>query len=104
MCIRRWTEHDPQEIWDTVQTCIEKALAEAQQQQGSLDVKAVGITNQRETTVVWDRTTGKVLHNAIVWHDGRTADLCAKMEREQGSKVCCRSPQEAVKPAALCQR
>ena len=88
-CICRWTEHDPQEIWDTVQTCTEKALAEAQRHHGSLDVKAVGITNQRETTVVWDRTTGKVLHNAIVWHDGRTADLCAKIEREQGSKVCC---------------
>jgi glycerol kinase len=52
-----------------------------------MQVLALGITNQRETCLVWDRNTGQPLHNALVWLDGRTSDLCARMEKELGSKV-----------------
>jgi len=67
-------EHDPEEIWAAVAATVRGAMAKAQ-----LSAKAVagiGITNQRETTVIWDRATGKPIHNAIVWQDRRTADLC----------------------------
>ncbi len=70
-------EHDPGEIWASVaattRAVIEKASAEAR------DIAAIGITNQRETVILWDRATGKPLHNAIVWQDRRTADLCASL-------------------------
>ena len=69
-----WVEHDPDDLWrSTVDTCraaLEKAGLQAS------DVAAIGITNQRETTLVWDRATGKPIHNAIVWQDRRTADFC----------------------------
>ena len=69
-----WVEHDPETIWtDTVATCRE-VLAQA-----SGAVAAIGITNQRETTVVWNRRTGRPIHNAIVWQDRRTAARCAEM-------------------------
>jgi glycerol kinase len=69
-----WVEHDPVEIWDAVVT----TLAELTR---SLDepVAAIGITNQRETTVVWDRRTGEPRHRAIVWQDRRTADRCREL-------------------------
>ena len=74
-----WVEHDAEEIWSaTVEVC-RGALARAK-----LDAKAlagIGITNQRETTVVWDRSTGKPIHNAIVWQDRRTADRCEALKR-----------------------
>ena len=74
-----WVEHDPEEIWQaTVEVC-RGALAKA-----GLDARAlvgIGITNQRETTVVWDRATGKPVHNAIVWQDRRTADACAELKK-----------------------
>ena len=74
-----WVEHDPEEIWSaTVEVC-RGALAKA-----GLDATAlagIGITNQRETTVVWERATGKPVHNAIVWQDRRTADYCAELKR-----------------------
>ena len=69
-----WVEHDPMEIWTRTDEVVKGALAK-----GNIDVAdiaAVGITNQRETTVVWDRRTGKPYYNAIVWQDTRTADLC----------------------------
>lgn len=59
----RWTEHEPMEIMDSVHTCIAETLKQA----GDVEVVAIGITNQRETTLVWDRVTGKPLYNAIVW-------------------------------------
>ena len=69
-----WVEHDPMEIWTRTDEVVKGALAK-----GNIDpadIAAVGITNQRETTVVWDRRTGKPYYNAIVWQDTRTADLC----------------------------
>lgn len=70
----------------TVQECMLKAFQEAEQKLGSVKIVAVGITNQRETTVVWNKQTGLPLYNAIVWLDTRTAELCEKMEQELGSK------------------
>ncbi len=69
-----WVEHDPQEIWDTTLTVCREAVAAAGQQ--SAEIAAAGITNQRETTLVWNRTTGEPLYNAIVWQDRRTAEFC----------------------------
>jgi glycerol kinase len=75
-----WVEHEPEDIWtSTVMVCrdaLEKAGLEAK------DIAAIGITNQRETTVVWDRATGKAVHRAIVWQDRRTADICAHLKGE----------------------
>ena len=70
-------EHDPEEIWAaTVATC-----ARGHRKAGltAKDVAGIGITNQRETTIIWDRATGKPIHNAIVWQDRRTADFCARI-------------------------
>ena len=75
-----WVEHDPEDIWNsTVSTCRE-ALRTANL--AARDIAAIGITNQRETTVVWDRSSGKAIHRAIVWQDRRTADVCAKLKGE----------------------
>ena len=68
-----WVEHDADEIWQNAQTVIKEAIAKAGIRAD--EIKAVGITNQRETTVAWDVQTGKALHNAIVWQDTRTADF-----------------------------
>jgi glycerol kinase len=72
-----WVEHDPEEILDRVRTCVRTALREADADAG--DLAAVGISNQRETTVVWDRRTGRPVHPAIVWQDTRTADAVARI-------------------------
>jgi glycerol kinase len=77
-----WVEHDPMEIWGSTQAVIEGALNKAQLKPA--DLAAIGVTNQRETTVVWDRTSGRPLHNAIVWQDTRTEDICAALRREGG--------------------
>ena len=69
-----WVEHDPEEIWETQVTVAHEALARAGVQ--ARNVAAIGITNQRETTVVWERKTGRPLSNAIVWQDRRTAAAC----------------------------
>ena len=70
-------EHDPEEIWASVLATVRAAMAQAGVT--AAQVAAIGITNQRETTVVWDRATGKPIHNAIVWQDRRTADVCASL-------------------------
>ncbi|HEX6286822.1 MAG TPA: glycerol kinase GlpK [Acidimicrobiia bacterium] len=77
-----WVEHDPTEIWDTTRRVIEEALGGASLQ--ASDLAGVGITNQRETTVVWDRATGVPVANAIVWQDTRTADLCSDLGGDEG--------------------
>src|SRR3982075_908118 len=70
-------EHDPEEIWASVLATVRAAMAQAGVT--AAQVAAIGITNQRETTVIWDRATGKPIHNAIVWQDRRTADACAEL-------------------------
>jgi len=77
-----WVEHDPLQIWARAREVIRGAL-----DKGRIDpreIAAVGVTNQRETTVVWDRKTGQPVYNAIVWQDTRTADICAALAREGG--------------------
>src|SRR3954468_3430850 len=73
-----WVEHDPQEIWASQIGVAVEALGRARL--SATDIAAVGITNQRETTIVWDRTTGEPVHNAIVWQDRRTADFCERLK------------------------
>ncbi len=75
-----WVEHNPEDIWQSTVDVARAALAEAQAD--GHRVVALGLTNQRETTVVWDRRTGKPIHNAIVWQDRRTAGLCRRLVAE----------------------
>jgi glycerol kinase len=72
-----WVEHNPEEIWAGVVATVRNAMASAGI--AAKDVAGIGITNQRETTIVWDRATGRPIHNAIVWQDRRTADACAAL-------------------------
>ncbi len=77
-----WVEHDPEEIWSNSVTVIEGALEKAGM--SSHDLTAVGITNQRETVVIWERASGRPVANAIVWQDTRTADLCDQLGEDVG--------------------
>jgi len=74
-----WVEHDPEDIWSSVVSTCKAALKQAKL--AATDIAAIGITNQRETVVVWDKATGLPIHNAIVWQDRRTAPLCAKLKK-----------------------
>jgi glycerol kinase len=76
-----WVEHDPMEIWSTQLGTAREAIARAGLQAG--DIRAIGITNQRETTLLWNRRTGRPVHHAIVWQDRRTEPFCAQL-RAQG--------------------
>jgi glycerol kinase len=80
-----WVEHDAQEIWATQAGVASEVLHKARVK--AADVAAIGITNQRETTVVWDRKTGKPICNAIVWQDRRTASICDKLRAQKLDKV-----------------
>jgi len=75
-----WVEHDPEEIWQTTFQVTRDALDDAA-------VAAIGITNQRETTLIWDRATGEPIHRAIVWQDRRTADRCADLKSDGGEEL-----------------
>lgn len=80
-----WVEHDPTEIWEIVRRIIPQALADADVE--PRQIMALGITNQRETTVVWDRHTGKPAHRAIVWQDNRTAGLLPAIAAELDDEI-----------------
>ncbi|MEM9689569.1 MAG: glycerol kinase GlpK [Pseudomonadota bacterium] len=73
-----WVEHDPEEIWSSVQSTLSDAVKLADDR----SIAAIGITNQRETTLVWDRKTGACIHRAIVWQDRRTAETCESMRQD----------------------
>ena len=77
-----WVEHNPIEIWDTTRQVVADALQKAEINRHQL--AAVGITNQRETTVVWDKNTGEPVYNAIVWQDMRTSDIVKELEGDEG--------------------
>lgn len=79
-----WVEHDPDVIWATVTTTIRQAAARAKK--AGWTIRAAGVTNQRETAIIWDRRTGRPIHNAIVWQDRRTAPRCATL-REAGHEA-----------------
>jgi glycerol kinase len=75
-----WVEHDPMEIWQRTQEVVRAGLDKVQ----ASDIAAVGVTNQRETTVVWDRSNGRPVHNAIVWQDTRTDQICNQLAADGG--------------------
>ena len=81
-----WVEHDPLEIWSRTQEVINGALEKLTKDQKSnvSEIAAVGVTNQRETTLVWDKNTGQPIYNAIVWQDTRTDVICAKLAKQGG--------------------
>ncbi|MBA2480714.1 MAG: glycerol kinase, partial [Planctomycetes bacterium] len=80
-----WVEHDPEDIWSATASVVRGAASRS-----SGTIAAIGITNQRETTVVWDRASGRAIHPAIVWQDRRTADACATL-REHEALVSART-------------
>ncbi|XP_022723721.1 glycerol kinase [Durio zibethinus] len=85
-----WVEHDPMEILESVRLCISKAVDKATADGYNVDrgLKAIGLTNQRETTLLWSKSTGCPLYNAIVWMDARTSSVCRKLEKElQGGRT-----------------
>lgn len=77
-----WVEHNPMEIWDCVRRVVGEALADADL--APSDLVALGITNQRETTIVWDKNTGEPVYNGIVWQDTRTAGICRQLAGDDG--------------------
>lgn len=79
---RGWVEHDPMEIWNNTRRAVGAALAESDVSREQ--IVALGITNQRETTVVWDKNTGEPVYNAIVWQDTRTTEICEELAGEEG--------------------
>ncbi|MCB0410895.1 MAG: glycerol kinase, partial [Bdellovibrionales bacterium] len=80
-----WVEHRGQDIWNSVQSCLKKALKQASIQ--PKDLVALGITNQRETVILWDRVTGEPVYNAIVWQCRRTTDYCEKLRKAKALKL-----------------
>ena len=80
-----WVEHNPEEIWQRTMEVIGQAL----QQAGisGTELNGIGITNQRETTIVWNRTTGKAVYNAIVWQDTRTSEYVSGFSREKAART-----------------
>eukprot|EP01018_Ginkgo_biloba_P006750 Gb_05773 [translate_table: standard] len=78
-----WVEHDPMDILESVRTCMQEACQKAKVAGKAVEkgLKAIGITNQRETTIVWSKTTGRPLYNAIVWMDARTSSICRRLEK-----------------------
>ncbi len=80
-----WVEHDPLEIWSSQINTATKALSKSGLTAN--DIGAVGITNQRETTLIWDRQTGEPIYNAIVWQDRRTSEACDRVRSEFGGLI-----------------
>jgi glycerol kinase len=80
-----WVEHDPEDIWRTVLATARSALKKAKLKANA--IAGIGITNQRETTLVWERATGKTIHNAIVWQDRRTAEICQRLKTAGHEKL-----------------
>lgn len=75
-----WVEHEPADIWETVERTFQKAIAKIDTSNDV--VRGIGITNQRETTLIWDRKTGKPLYRAIVWQDRRTSEYCKQLKNK----------------------
>ena len=75
-----WVEHNPEEIWSTTKKTLKDVINKARRLKGN--ILTIGITNQRETTILWDKKTGKVVYNAIVWQDRRQAEFCKKLKKQ----------------------
>ena len=80
-----WVEHNPEEIWRTTKKVLLNVIKKSKKLKGI--ILTIGITNQRETTILWDRTTGKPVYNAIVWQDRRTADFCKKFKSKKRERI-----------------
>jgi glycerol kinase len=80
-----WVEHDPMEIWSSQATVLTESIFKAGLKPA--DINAIGITNQRETTIIWDRQTGRPVYNAIVWQDRRTAAYCDSIKKDRGTTI-----------------
>jgi len=80
-----WVEHNPEEIWNKTKKVLVDAVNKSKKLKG--DILTIGITNQRETTILWDRVTGKPVYNAIVWQDRRTADFCKKFRSNKREQI-----------------
>ena len=76
-----WVEHDPEEIWQTVISTCHMVLTQAKLT--AADITSIGITNQRETTLIWDKTNNKCIYNAIVWQDRRTTATCQTLAKDK---------------------
>ena len=76
-----WVEHNPNEIWSTTKKVLKDVINKSKKLKGK--ILTIGITNQRETTILWDRTTGKPVYNAIVWQDRRTSNFCEKLRKRK---------------------
>ncbi|WP_427023624.1 glycerol kinase GlpK [Aureimonas ureilytica] len=91
-----WVEHDPEAIWRSVVATVKAALADASL--SAADLAALGITNQRETTILWNRDTGEAIHNAIVWQDRRTAEICRQLVSDGAEEIIQRKTGLVVDP------
>ena len=80
-----WVEHDPEEIWKTTLKTLRDVITKAKKNKGK--ILAIGITNQRETTVLWDKKTGKPVYKAIVWQDRRQAEYCKKLKKQNKETI-----------------
>ncbi len=80
-----WVEHDPEEIWRTTIKTLKNVIAKAKKLKG--EILTIGITNQRETTILWDKKTGKTVYKAIVWQDRRTEDYCRKLRKQNKDTI-----------------
>ena len=80
-----WVEHDPEEIWKTTIQVVKDVINKCRKK--NIKILTVGITNQRETTVMWDKTNGKPVYKAIVWQDRRTAEFCKKFKTAKKEKI-----------------
>ena len=76
-----WVEHDPEEIWSSTKKVLKDVIAKSKKLNGK--VLTIGITNQRETTILWDKHTGKAVYNAIVWQDRRSSEYCKKLIKQK---------------------
>ena len=83
-----WVEHNPNEIWDKTRKVLLNVISMSKKLRGK--ILTIGITNQRETTILWDKVTGKPVYNAIVWQDRRTSDFCNKLKLQKNGnyKYC----------------
>ena len=80
-----WVEHNPNEIWKTTLKSLKKVIQKAKKLKGK--ILSIGITNQRETTILWNKKNGKPIYNAIVWQDRRTADFCDQLKLKKKDKI-----------------
>ena len=82
-----WVEHNPNEIWNTTKKVLKDVINKSKKIRGK--ILTIGITNQRETTILWDKITGKPVYNAIVWQDRRTSDFCEKLRKRKKETLIC---------------